>query len=115
MEDAYAYLKTVGLKDHYPKLEVHYGTHVVDGSATSFSKTKHAHIHGKAPTVSWDHSLGPCKVVMVDPDAPDREGDGPARFGPYLHWLVTDAIGGPTHGKTVVEYTGPAPPKVSLI
>jgi len=112
MEDAYAYLKTVGLKDHYPKLEVH----VVDGScATSFSKTKHAHIHGKAPTVSWDPSLGYTALVMVDPDAPDREGDGPAKYGPYLHWLVTDAIGGPTHGKTVVEYTGPAPPKVSLI
>mmetsp|Transcript_37970 Transcript_37970/g.97054 ORF Transcript_37970/g.97054 Transcript_37970/m.97054 type:complete len:93 (-) Transcript_37970:76-354(-) len=32
-------------------------------------------------------------------------------MGPWLHWLVTDAVERPEDGKCVVQHMGPAPPK----
>jgi len=48
---------------------------------------------------------------MVDPDAPERVGDGAGQFGPWLHWLVTDAKLSADKGNTGVSYMGPSPPK----
>ena len=62
--------------------------------------------------VKWDEALGKCTLVMIDPDAPDRKGDGrgPGSLGPWLHWLVTGAGEKPERGSCMVEYMGPAPP-----
>ncbi len=52
--------------------------------------------------------------MVLDPDAPDREGDGSnaAKFGPWLHWLLTDCTGGScASGSEAVGYNGPTPPK----
>jgi hypothetical protein len=62
--------------------------------------------------VKWEEALGKCTLVMIDPDAPDRKGDGrgPGSLGPWLHWLVTGAGEKPERGSCMVEYMGPAPP-----
>ena len=46
---------------------------------------------------------------MVDPDAPDREGDGSsaAKFGPWNHWVVTNTTSD-SLGTPLVPYMGPA-------
>jgi phosphatidylethanolamine-binding protein (PEBP) family uncharacterized protein len=57
-----------------------------------------------APDVTWntaDCAGGASSIkftlIMLDPDAPDRHGDGSKahpKAGPWLHWLVTDATDG---------------------
>ena len=51
-------------------------------------------------------------VVMFDPDAPSRAGDGsgPGASGPWLHALWTGCDGDTASGEAVVEYNPPTPP-----
>lgn len=51
---------------------------------------------------------------MIDPDAPERHGDGSEphpKAGPWLHWIVTGATGSASMGRVVQDYAGPTPPK----
>lgn len=53
------------------------------------------------------------EVVMLDPDASTRTGDGsgPGTSGPWLHALWTGCTGGSTYvGEMAVPYNTPAPP-----
>jgi len=47
----------------------------------------------------------------VDPDAPEREGDGsaPGKRGPWLHWLVTACAGTSEDAFCISDYMPPAP------
>ena len=51
-------------------------------------------------------------VVMFDPDAPSRVGDGsgPGASGPWLHALWTECGEDTASGEAVVEYNPPTPP-----
>ncbi len=60
------------------------------------------HFLHRQPVLEWEASLGPCTLLLLDPDAPaPRGGDGsrPGSLGPWLHWLVTDAVGQPESGR----------------
>lgn len=60
-----------------------------------FSHTYTYRVIQQAPNVAWEAGLGKCTLVMVDPDAPERnttDGAHPSTKGPWLHWLVTDAV-----------------------
>ena len=60
------------------------------------------HFLHRQPVLEWDSALGPCTLLMLDPDAPSpRGGDGarPGSLGPWLHWLITDAISQPEGGR----------------
>jgi hypothetical protein len=60
------------------------------------------HFLHRQPVLEWEASLGPCTLLLLDPDAPaPRGGDGskPGSLGPWLHWLVTDAVGQPENGR----------------
>ena len=55
------------------------------------------------------------QLVMIDPDAPSREGDGsaPGSSGPWLHALWSNCAGGSTTScdqPMTVEYEPPTPP-----
>ena len=69
----------------------------------------------RQPIVKWDAAWGKCTLLMLDPDAPQpRSQLGAAEtgaLGPWLHWLVVDAVGAPENGDTLVEHMGPSPPK----
>eukprot|EP00746_Dinoflagellata_sp_MGD_P023450 gnl/MRDRNA2_/MRDRNA2_154946_c0_seq1.p1 gnl/MRDRNA2_/MRDRNA2_154946_c0~~gnl/MRDRNA2_/MRDRNA2_154946_c0_seq1.p1 ORF type:complete len:170 (+),score=39.16 gnl/MRDRNA2_/MRDRNA2_154946_c0_seq1:2-511(+) len=110
MDDAELYLNPLGIPTDLPKLEVKFGSISILGGS-QFAKGQK--LHQRKPHVLFDTSLGKCTLVCVDPDAPDREGDGsgPGMFGPWLHWLVTDAEGDHDSGNEIVEYMGPAPPR----
>jgi phosphatidylethanolamine-binding protein (PEBP) family uncharacterized protein len=62
------------------------------------------------PTATWageeEHTL-----IMVDVDAPEREGDGsvPGKRGPWLHWMVTGGKGSTAGARTVTDYMAPSP------
>ena len=69
--------------------------HLVEGAATQFNASTDTFLT-EAPTVTWGKRLcaGPCTVLMLDPDAPERSEDPagatPGRWGPWLHGLWTD-------------------------
>mmetsp|Transcript_49534 Transcript_49534/g.117557 ORF Transcript_49534/g.117557 Transcript_49534/m.117557 type:complete len:126 (-) Transcript_49534:107-484(-) len=67
----------------------------------------------RQPVVDWEETSGKYTLLLLDPDAPTRKGDGSeaGSMGPWLHWLVTDAVETPEQGKCMVEYMGPAPPR----
>ncbi len=49
-----------------------------------------------------DKEWGKCCLVMLDPDAPSPRseelgGSACGSLGPWLHWLVVDAVGTPEH------------------
>ena len=62
------------------------------------------------PTATWagdeEHTL-----IMIDVDAPEREGDGstPGKRGPWLHWMVSNGKGGTAGARTVTDYMAPSP------
>ena len=54
----------------------------------------------RQPRVTWNKDWGKCCLLMLDPDAPKpfSEQIGGHRcgaLGPWLHWLVVDAVGTP--------------------
>eukprot|EP00906_Rhabdomonas_costata_P005139 RCo007710 len=110
MQDAMIYLSKVGIPAALKKLSVRFGPTAING-AEKFSKSKDRFLQTQ-PVVQWPPEYGPCALVYVDPDAPTRVGDGstPGAKGPWLHWLVTDAVGSAASGKEVVSHRGPAPP-----
>ncbi len=109
MEDAEVYLSAIGIPKGLPEQRLEFGPHAtIHGAASQFRKTVDRFLQ-VAPTATWDAGLGPCTLLFIDPDAPDRAGDGSVagKNGPWLHWLVTDAVGSVDTGKQVVEYVGP--------
>lgn len=64
------------------------------------------------PEVTWEEE-GKHTLICIDPDAPDRAEDGSKNgsFGPFLHWLVTDAEKTDSSGKAAVSYYPPKPPQ----
>jgi hypothetical protein len=60
------------------------------------------HFLHRQPVLEWDSALGPCCVMLLDPDAPTprgRDGSCPGSLAPWLHWLVTDAVAQPEAGR----------------
>eukprot|EP00930_Biecheleria_cincta_P058226 TRINITY_DN44085_c0_g1_i1.p1 TRINITY_DN44085_c0_g1~~TRINITY_DN44085_c0_g1_i1.p1 ORF type:complete len:182 (-),score=23.53 TRINITY_DN44085_c0_g1_i1:256-744(-) len=111
MEDAELYLSHLGIPRGLPKLDVRFGSRIINGSASQFKKADG--FHQRAPEVNFSESWGQCCLLLLDPDAPDRSGDGsrPGKFGPWLHWLVADCRANATSGHELTTYMGPAPPK----
>eukprot|EP00931_Biecheleriopsis_adriatica_P003055 TRINITY_DN104311_c0_g1_i1.p1 TRINITY_DN104311_c0_g1~~TRINITY_DN104311_c0_g1_i1.p1 ORF type:complete len:181 (-),score=21.81 TRINITY_DN104311_c0_g1_i1:41-583(-) len=113
MADAELYLESCGVPAGLPRLAMRFGDVEILGSQSQFCKRADVALQ-KAPEISFDSALGTCTIVAIDPDAPDRVGDGsgPGDFGPWLHWLKTDCDGGSvTGGHVRCPYMGPAPPK----
>eukprot|EP00668_Euglena_longa_P041071 GGOE01054044.1.p1 GENE.GGOE01054044.1~~GGOE01054044.1.p1 ORF type:complete len:276 (+),score=40.52 GGOE01054044.1:1-828(+) len=110
MRDADVYLKRVGIPPKLPELHVQYGkVHIHPGAQFQRTDT----FLQNAPDITWDRDLGPCTVLVLDPDAPtpasDRSLPGPR--GPWLHLLVTDAVGKASKGLEEVSYAAPTPPQ----
>eukprot|EP00667_Euglena_gracilis_P022711 EG_transcript_25390 len=107
---AETYLAALGIPKGLPTLALTFGKTAI-APGTQFRKTVDRFLQ-ETPEATWDPSLGPCTLVYVDPDAPAPEGDGsgPGRMGPWLHWLVTDAVGSAASGSEAVGHMGPAPP-----
>ena len=114
MQDAELYLSSLGIPRGLPQLYVQYeGTAIPIRPASEFQRSVDQFLQ-RAPVVSWNaEGTSRYTLLMVDPDAPDREGDGSraAQFGPWLHWLVVDCAGDAASGVTKQAYMGPAPPK----
>jgi len=116
--DAEAYTATFGWPAGLPTLHVSYGDNKVEGAATQFNASTDRFLT-EPPTVTWGKRLckGPCTVLMLDPDAPERsddpDGATPGRYGPWLHGIWTDCHRGPQSAskcKTEVSYWPPHPP-----
>ncbi|CAE8626955.1 unnamed protein product, partial [Polarella glacialis] len=113
LADAELYLKSCGVPEGLPSLPLSFGNRAVNHGSAQFQKKADLFLQ-KPPAIHFDPSLGRCSLVMLDPDAPARAGDGsgPAPFGPWLHWLVTDCDGGSVAGgRQLCSYMGPAPPR----
>lgn len=113
--DCDAYLAGIGIADaaSLGKIAFGVGRHdVTFGQQTDRTIDSYLNTTGRDPLASWT-AEGPCTLVCIDPDAPDRAGDGsgPGKAGPWLHWIVTDATRSTGHGTTVVKWNGPTPPK----
>jgi len=113
MVDAELYLAAAGIPSGLTRLKVTYdGGKELEASSSQFSKTKAAHRFLMAePTAEFASLYGDCTLIMLDPDAPEREGDGslPGKRGPWLHWLVTNCKGTTDGAFTVSDYLPPAP------
>merc|ERR1712080_272142 len=102
-----------GLPAGLPKLGIRYKDHDINGAASSFKKKTDKFLQGR-PDVSFEKSIGTCCLVYLDPDAPERNGDGAlvGHMGPYLHWLVSECEGGKAGGgREHLTHMGPMPPK----
>ena len=137
MDDANLYLSGLGIPSGLPELNLahvkkslpcwrcpcwcplmivcsgRYGATTIHGSASQFSKKKDKFLQS-APTITWDSDSDKYTLLYLDPDAPDRAGDGSGagKFGPWLHWLVTDCTKGNVNtGTQALDHMGPGPPK----
>jgi len=59
----------------------------------------------RQPRVTWNNDWGRCCLLMLDPDAPkpaseEIGGHRCGALGPWLHWLVADAVGAPEQVST---------------
>lgn len=86
-------------------------TVVVDGDASTFSSEDP--FATAVPWVLWPTRLGVCTLLCVDPDAPTRAnaaGDMVGRNAPFLHWLLSGAVGSSDSDEAddVVPYLEPA-------
>ncbi len=121
-DDAELYLQNVGLGGlARDTITVSYDGEVLRGGETmrrGFGESK--------PVVSFPEGVDNACVLMIDPDAPDRDRDSdgrePGAAGPWLHWLVSGVRGGSTAAAPVegssdfasvehVTYKGPTPPR----
>src|SRR5690242_7999841 len=94
----------------HPKrpLQVRFGDLAIEpGSSATPSQVREL-----PAVVDWAAENGQLyTVMMIDPDAPQRER--PTNRD-WLHWLVINVPGGHiSQGQTIAEYIGAAPPKGS--
>lgn len=113
MEDAELYYaRRLPLPRGLPLLRMSlHGEHVELEPGTELL-SKHDELkHQYPPSIHLPSDGKPRTVLMLDPDAPDRESDGSiaATYGPWLHWLVTGY--GTKESNVLAEYFGPVPPK----
>lgn len=111
MQDAELFLSKHGVPAGLPRLTVDYAGRLLSASSSQYVKSKAAHrFLQEEPTCTWTLSE-PCTLLMVDPDAPERNEDAsmPGKRGPWLHWMMTDCKGTTEGGFTTCDYMAPQP------
>jgi len=101
LDDAEAYLTSVGIPTGLPRLEIKYREGGFGRKYNVAGADSHLSIHGSValaeqPLVKWEGGMdgthqSKYAVMMIDPDAPHRasaDGAAAGAEGPVLHWFA---------------------------